>query len=100
MSNRLFYRLFFHWSYRVREAFYKLMLYQVEYHFVIKTANLICVDIEIQKYYDQNLFFDSLQNTASGSSEPMTTHYNSAISPETVNKFLEEGKHKMLYSLV
>lgn len=48
----MFSRLFFHWSYNVRMIFQRLLLFQIEYFFVIKTCNMISLPFDIEAYFD------------------------------------------------
>jgi hypothetical protein len=48
----MFNRLFFHWSYNVRKVFYRLLLFQIEYFFVVKTCNMISLPFDIEAYFD------------------------------------------------
>ena len=38
LLRKHFYRFFFHWSYSIRDVFYLILLYQVEFGFVIQGA--------------------------------------------------------------
>lgn len=38
LAQKLFYGLFFSWSYNIRDVFIAFLLYQVEYFFVIRTT--------------------------------------------------------------
>lgn len=52
LAPELFHRLFFHWSYNVRWVFAKLILYQFEYFFIIKTCNTINLPYDIDAYFN------------------------------------------------
>lgn len=52
LSPAMFYRLFFHWSYNVRKVFHRLLLFQFEYFFVIKTSNIVGLPFDIEAYFD------------------------------------------------
>jgi hypothetical protein len=43
MSSKIFYSLFFSWSYNIRDVFIALILYQVEYFYLIRTTELLNV---------------------------------------------------------
>lgn len=52
LAPDMFHRLFFHWSYNVRWVFCKLLLYQFEYFFVVKTCNTIKLQYDIEAYFN------------------------------------------------
>lgn len=52
LANAMFNRLFFHWSFNVRKVFHRLLLFQFEYFFVIKTCNIIGLPFDIEAYFD------------------------------------------------
>ena len=58
----MFYRLFFHWSYNVRQSFHKLLLFQFEYFFVIKTCNMIGLNYEAESYFETEELFHKAQD--------------------------------------
>lgn len=41
LSSKIFYTLFFSWSYNIRDVFIALILYQVEYFYIIRTTELL-----------------------------------------------------------
>lgn len=67
LSKELFHRLFFHWSYNVRQVFCKVMMFQLEYFFVIKTCNSIGLNYDRASYFDtEHLFFSMDPDTEEG----------------------------------
>ena len=52
LAPAMFNRLFFHWSYNVRKVFHRLLLFQFEYFFVIKTSNIVGLPFDIEAYFD------------------------------------------------